>query len=440
MWAWVQGELRAYSERLLTLYVTDSERQIALADETPDLTANPELSNRLAEVSREKKWFDLHAAVLSHRSDSHQSVVTAHLNALPQNDMRGIERLRTSFGSREFFNLSTKLKDVRLVDAAMKCLADAPELWAKYDAQEAFFRLLFMQWLQTFGFTGLESEMGRSVLAKSIEAAIDTPDNPLISCIVSVQPDWSSWPLRPNIWGKIPSLHRDTVLQSTANGLLAKFLDGKASLPESKDLLPYFVEETNVRAALGRTSNLVASIELFERFPELSERLLMSWIRSISHSGNEISFTVARRIGDLILSRKWSSAADELSRLAENRRELRPALDASRSLLGTMRRIQLLLIGLLAGKDEIDLWSALEKLGLHLYPYGPGADDLWQRAGGEVSDLRRFSTGREAWSTVIAQARVGRYQVTLGSLTNAMLEDFPYNDDLKMIARLINER
>lgn len=440
MWAWVQGELIAYSERLLTLYVTDSDRQTALADATPDLIANPELSKRLVEISREREWFDLHAAVLSRTSESHQIVVTAHLKALPQNDMTGIERLRTSFGSREFFNLSTTLKDVRLVDATLKCLVDAPELWAKYDAQDAFFRLLLVRWLQKFSLTGLDSEMGRSVLAKSIEAAIDTADSPLIGQIVGTQPDWSNWPLQPNIWGKIPVLHRDTVLQSTANGWLAKFLDDKASLPESRDLRPYIVEETTVRAALGRTSNFVAAVELFERFPELSEPQLISWLRSISRSGNQISFTVARRIGDLILSRRWSSAADELSRLAESRRDLCPALDVSHSLLGTMRRIQMLVIGLLARKDEIDLWSALEELGLRLYAYGPGVDDLWQRAGGEFSDLSRFITGREAWSTVISQARVGRYQVTLGSLANAMLEDYPYNDDLKMIARLINER
>jgi hypothetical protein len=440
IWVWIQGELMPYSEKLLTLYITDSHRQSTLADATPDLTTNPELPKRLAEISRERQWFDLHAAVLSHTSDSHQSVIAAHLKALPQNDMTGIERLRTSFGSREFFNLSTKLKDVRLIDAAVKCLVDAPELWAKYDAQEVFFRRLFIHWLQTFGLTGLESEMGRSVVAKSIEAAIDTADDALLSRIVSTQPDWSNWPLQPDIWSKIPSLHRDAVLQSTANAWLAKFLDGKASLPESRELRPYFVQETTVRPALERTSSPMACVELFERFPELSEPLLISWLHSISRSANHIPFTVARRIGDLILSRRWSAAADELSRLAENRTDLRPALDVSHSLLGTMRRIQLLVIGLLGRKDEIDLWSALEELGLRLYPYGPGVDDLWQRAGGEVSDLSRFITGREAWSTVISQARVGRYQVTLGSLAKAMLKDYPHNEDLKMIARLINER
>ena len=440
MWLWIQGELMSFSEKLLTLYITDSYRQSALADATPDLTSSPELPNKLAEIARVGHWFDLHAAVLSHTSNSHQSIVVAQLKALPQNDTAGIERLRTSFGSREFFDLSTTLKDVRLVDAAVKCLVDAPELWAKYDAQEAFSRLLLMRWLQTFSLTGLDDEIGRSVLAKSIEAAIDTKDNAMISQIVSTQPDWSNWPLQANVWGNIPTVHRDVVLRSTANGWLAKYLDGKASLPESRDLRPYFVDETTVRAAIGRTSNLMAVVELFEGFPELSEAVLISWLRSLSNSTIYIPLTAARRIGDLMLSRKWSSAADELSHLAENRQDLRPALDACHSLLGTIRRIQLFVIGLLGRKDAIDLWPALEELGLHLYPYGPGADDLWPRAGGDVSDLSRFDTGRQAWSTVISQARAGRYRVTLGSLANAMLEDYPYNEDLKMIARLINER
>jgi hypothetical protein len=88
---------------------------------------------------------------------------------------------------------------------------------------------------------------------------------------------------------------------------------------------------------------------------------------------------------------------------------------------------------------EIDVWSALEELALELYAYGPGINEVWKRAGGHTADIPRFESGRQAWSTVISQAKAGRHHVTPKSLTKTMLEDFPKNPNLKCVERLLDE-
>ena len=105
-----------------------------------------------------------------------------------------------------------------------------------------------------------------------------------------------------------------------------------------------------------------------------------------------------------------------------------------------VRKIRLLIAGVSLSHHSIDLWQALQEMGLQLYPYGPGERSLWQRAGGDASDLPNFGSGREAWTTLMEQARNGRHDVTISSLLHSMRDDFPNNPDLRQIARLASER
>ena len=321
-------------------------------------------------------------------------------------------------------------------------LFDLPELWSYFDSTDYFWRGLLGRALDLRGRSYLEGDIGRSVTA-NVVASLDivaAEDESFLKDIVDIQPDWSDLQVSDDAWGKIPSSCRSRVLGATADGWLKRFLGGETTaIPTSKEIRSCVVTEARVREALRKMQSPSPSVELFEQLSELSEQLFTWWVGSVLWFSPRISDVTALRIGELISSRRWRSGADEVSRLAEQRQDLRPAIKGCISLLGMLRRVQLFFAGGLTSRSEVDIWSALQELGLELYTYGPGVNDLWSRAGGHASDLFYFASGRDSWATLISQARAGRHKVTVESLVYVMLEDYPNNLDLKRVARLLDE-
>jgi hypothetical protein len=264
-------------------------------------------------------------------------------------------------------------------------------------------------------------------------------DETLWNGLVKLSPDWSDLDLPSPVWNAIPANLRPSVFDATAEGWLAKFLSGTLlTMPDSPEIRRRITEETRIRRMLQQHRNASPSVQLFEQFAELPEHLFVSWLQYTLPS-LDVSQPTALRIGNLIATRRWRSAAEVFASLADHRPTLRLGLEPCVPLFGMLRRVRLLISGVSHSQYGIDLWQALQELGLQLYSYGPGDRDLWQRAGGDPSDLPNFRSGREAWSTVIHDARNGRHAVTISSLINAMREDYPNNPDLRQIARLSNE-
>jgi len=441
IWMWLGAGLRPYLEGIVGMYVKNSERENAFADSCPKLSDDPELATDLILLSSRRRWFELHAVVLM-RSRKPEQALTDHLAALGEHGTAGLQRIRKGIGAREFFVLGMKLRDGRLIDAAVRCLSDLPELWNHFDSRDRFWRTLFRRALEAEGRTSLEGGIGRFVAANVI-AALDVPvweDEQFVKDVIDLYPDWSDLGAPDDTWARIPASCRSRAVGATADGWLRRFLAGEAvAIPTSSELRLHVAAELRVRAALEGTQNVSRSVELFEQLSELSEQLFTWWAGSVLRSAPRISDMTSLRIGELLASREWRRGADEVCRTAEHRQDLRPAITACISLLSMLRRVQLFFAGALSGGNQIDLWSAVLELGLDLYPYGPGVNDLWSRAGGHAADLLYFTSGRDSWGTMISEARRGRHNVTLDSLTRAMLDDYPGNLDLKRIARMIRE-
>jgi hypothetical protein len=79
-----------------------------------------------------------------------------------------------------------------------------------------------------------------------------------------------------------------------------------------------------------------------------------------------------------------------------------------------------------------DAWRNLEDVLAALYPAGPHDQEIWVRAGGELSRLRLSSTGRANWFAALRtlQQGGGGAGIHRGSLIEAALEDFPHHADL----------
>jgi hypothetical protein len=79
-----------------------------------------------------------------------------------------------------------------------------------------------------------------------------------------------------------------------------------------------------------------------------------------------------------------------------------------------------------------EVWRQLEDIFADLYPAGPQDQEIWARAGGDVSHLRLTGTGRANWFAALRTMRQGGggAGIRQASLIKAALDDFPHHDEL----------
>jgi len=444
VWSWIVGDLELYADAILQLYATNAQGETSIANACPDLSEQRDLACDLLRFSKSKGLWELHAEVLL-RSGSKRAIAE-HIAVLPSGSDAGVERLRLRIG-HEFVAAAAKVGDSRLVEAARREIADSPERWSEFDSSSLFWRQLFVRTVESGGHATWGNDLRRDLTRKVIQFLLNSDareserDN-VWKAIAKAQPDWSErlQEVAAEQWNAIPTGYRATILDATATGILSKFAEGTISeLPSASVLRSRIVVEPHVRAALYTMIDASVSVALFERLPEIPQHLFVWWLRNRISQLGSISRLTAIRVGELIEARNWRDAAAELSHIADYRNDLGPAIERCVGLIGMLRRVQMFFGGKNINAHEIDVWSALQELALELYSYGPGVNDVWKRAGGHTADIPRFPSGREAWATVISQARAGRHEVTPKSLATAMLEDFPRNPNLKRIERLIDE-
>lgn len=83
-----------------------------------------------------------------------------------------------------------------------------------------------------------------------------------------------------------------------------------------------------------------------------------------------------------------------------------------------------------------DPWNQLEDILSDLYPLGPQDQEIWIRAGGDVSRIRLNGTGRANWVAALRILRQGGggFKIDPSSLLKTALEDFPHH--LQLVALL----
>ncbi|MER7005248.1 effector-associated domain EAD1-containing protein [Dactylosporangium sp. NPDC000555] len=73
-----------------------------------------------------------------------------------------------------------------------------------------------------------------------------------------------------------------------------------------------------------------------------------------------------------------------------------------------------------------------------LYPAGPTDQDIWARAGGDVSRLKLSGTGRANWFAALRALRLGGggHNINARSLLDSAISDFPHHPELTALKAL----
>ncbi|WBB56033.1 caspase family protein [Verrucosispora sp. WMMD573] len=82
--------------------------------------------------------------------------------------------------------------------------------------------------------------------------------------------------------------------------------------------------------------------------------------------------------------------------------------------------------------DAPERWREIEELMSDLYPAGPTDQDIWARAGGDVSRLKLSGTGRANWFAALRTLRLGGggQNIKVQTLLGTVLSDFPHHAEL----------
>jgi hypothetical protein len=77
----------------------------------------------------------------------------------------------------------------------------------------------------------------------------------------------------------------------------------------------------------------------------------------------------------------------------------------------------------------------LEKTMADLYPLGPTDQDIWVRAGGDISRLKLTGTGRANWYAALRTLQLGGggCDISRRTLLNAALDDYPHHPHLLVL-------
>ena len=85
-----------------------------------------------------------------------------------------------------------------------------------------------------------------------------------------------------------------------------------------------------------------------------------------------------------------------------------------------------------------DIWERLVKIMSDLYPQGPADQEIWCRAGGDLSRVHLNGTGRDCWFRALRTLRQGGggAGIQKESLISTALEDYPHHPELVTLSQL----
>jgi len=146
-------------------------------------------------------------------------------------------------------------------------------------------------------------------------------------------------------------------------------------------------------------------------------------------------------IANLVVTRRWRSAADAIVALSPTRPDLRRAAERVSILYGPLDRLVRFFTGdvpVMPTVTRSDLKAAVVDVAAQLYADGPKTDSIWERAGGDDADLVVARTGRLAWGQAVDACQAGRRGApSLGELVSRMMEDYPKSSQLRALKNAI---
>lgn len=273
----------------------------------------------------------------------------------------------------------------------------------------------------------------------SIQEGIGIPDEIIIQIANSKYADISALENLAELWRYLKSNTKELFLEATANGLVKNTLSkGLTNVIIDPELMNYISRDSYMTTILRQyRADINTVIEVYKYITNVKDSFLADYIKYYPNNLNDFQ---SANLGDLVLYKQFHLSARQIFEKAKHNNSFKIALTKCHSIvdLGFWDK---LIWGRLVGEEvSIDaVYSEFVEIAVRLYDKGPEDNDIWKRAGGEISKLHNHKTREENWRNAINLLRNGGggKNISVKSLIKEMIEDHPNNSELKQILKYV---
>lgn len=397
------------------------------------------LSDHAAQTARalalSKGWLQLHgSAVAANLSPRNAVVQQLKIDA----DPKCLEGVKASLGRatpQETIAIALDLGEPRVMRFAAEEAARKPNLLKDIDFSRASAKTLWTNALTI----NSEAWKGPADPHGSFSAMIDVmleggPCNMELIAALARTPvaDLSDHPRRRAVWESISQPVRANLLKATAAGWVERAVTGHlVDSPEPKlEAAILDVKDFDHQLHALAKNDVLSAIGIVAKLTNYDEARFVIWLDTLLSVQSSFAVKDIEALGRLVLRRRWKQVIDLLIQSArKGRNDVKQALRICKDIIGIWDTLTL---GLSSITND-EKWRLLEELATELYPRGPDENSLWDRAGGQDSDLQIRGNGKSRWHDAILQLRRGkgpRMQRVLGEMSI----DYPANDRVRYLA------
>ncbi|MBV1829105.1 hypothetical protein HNW77_05110 [Komagataeibacter sp. AV436] len=431
-WRWAKSEPRI-SPSLVALVASDQTGLEALEAAAPTdldtVTAKPIIAS-----AAKHKLFRLHA-VAAAASMKPADAASAQSAVEPGADTFAMRIAIRHATPGELLDAVVSVPDERVLAIAGEAVAKDPMLLARRDMSTEPNRRIWAAALKIESGAWRGPEDPRKAFDQLLDEQIDggKPSAELLQ-LLSISPlaDLTAYQRRNEVWNKVPKLVRNCLLTATKDAWFANASTGQKNTSIEPELAEEIVRDPRLDQLLMRFPNktLAEGLRIIEGLGKIDHARFRRWVLAAIHALQPLTMSDADLLGRSLASRGRRDVVDDLISICRGgRRDVAPVLCHCLDQVGILDRWLLRLSPVSVAQK----WDVLAELAAQLFPNGPDQDALWERSGGQDSDLRHHGTGKERWRGAVRDIQNGK-KPRVSRLIQQMRADFPENYNLRLMA------
>lgn len=398
------------------------------------------------EFAKRRKWYSLYAITgleIFSIQDSLLEQIKIEKDIELYSPHSGLNIPLTKISDEDFIRLAINTNNSKLnIIAGEKCVKN-PQLLEKIDINNS-------AWLNIWAYSLSKTKdmhLGIPDLKKIIYGifnqmidGIQIPDIIIANISNTEYSNIKDYPDRRKLWDKIPASYMQSFLIKTSNAIMVSILNGENQenmepIIEKQILSPGFIEKNCYRKSLK------SILFIYDKFSFLNESYLLSAIDD--YNNNNIDILDSEKLGILIEKKGWHNIAGKVLDKAKYNNSYRPALSKCSSLISKWNKF--LYSNLFNEKISTqDYYKLLYELAVALYEQGPEENDIWKRAGGNISILSNKNSRQEQWFSAIEKLRIGGggEDITPYKLLKEIKKDYPlkYYSEINKLIDYFNKK
>jgi hypothetical protein len=422
---------------------TTPNEELLLADLPPTLAKPNALA--LKPFFLQRKWFRLYA----NTSLFYLTPVAALTDQLVVEKGKEVDRsagvrlIAVKINDTELLAVTLTGSDVRLLTLLNERLQADQTILAQLDTNVPKWLAIWAINVETTGklWAGIENvEEKAGDLIQLIVQSIVVPEILVENLSATQYANLTLVTNREPFWQNVPPAYRNLFLNATANGYADMLAAGHQfqTLPEQV-LSSHLTSDGFVTSYLSKhRANLDAVIALYHHLGIIKDEYLAGYIH---HFPGSISDFSSAQLGTLIQTSNFQKSAKSVFEKSKYNNSFKIALTQCKSLVKLSIWDKIFHGGLFGiTVDQNVVYEALFDFSKENYKRGPEDNDIWKRAGGDISKLKNDATREENWRHAIHLLRNGGAgkNINIKSLLKEMRKDYSQSGELQELLKYFN--